>query len=348
VLIAKTICGRIEKPTKFKFQCIEHEYNGFQQWMIFGIDQGIYSTYKVGKIWKRKTINYQEYPIIMWAQWMKFEQNKSGNWLLFKTKLKRGGIWLPIKLYQPIPTDCTLKDSQLVYNHKKDLYEVRLVFSKEFKANNHKNILAIDIGEKVMATVVCGDQTGSHTKPYFFGKEIRGIRRHYSWLRKRLGERKLLKMIKKMGQNERNKVNSLLHEITKKILLLCYKHNVGYIFLGDLKDMRELAKNKGRRMRRIVSNFTYNKFREMLRYKAEWNGIQVIEVNEAYSSQNCSRCSNIGKRPYQGLFKCSVCNSEMNADYNAVKNIYKRGIDYISMLGASAYALNPSTETGSI
>lgn len=344
MLVTKTICGRIENPTNFKLQCIEHEYNGFQQWMQFGIDQGIYSTYKNSKTWGRKIIYYQEYPLSLWSQWMKLEQNKSGTWLRFKTKLKRGGIWLPIKLHQSIPNDCILKDSELTYNHKKNWYEVRLAFSKEFQANNHKNVLAIDIGEKVMATVVCGDQIGNHTKPYFYGREIRGIRRHYSWLRKRLGERKLLKIIKKVGKREHNKIDSLIHDIIKKILILCYKHNIGYIFLGDMKDIMESAKNKGRRMRRITGNFTYNKFREILRYKAEWRGIHVIEVNEAYSSQCCSRCGNIGIRPNQGLFRCHNCYSELNADYNAVKNIFKRGMDYMSMLGASAYALNTSSE----
>lgn len=347
MLVTKTICGRIENPTKFKFQCIEHEYNGFQQWIQFGIDQGIYSTYRDEKAWKRKTINYQEYSLRLSSRFTRVEQNKSGMWLLFRTKLKYGGIWLPIKLYQPIPMGCILKDSKLIYNHKKSWYEVRLIFSREFKANNHKNILAIDIGEKVMATVVCGDQIGNHTKPYFFGREIRGVRRHYSWLRKRLVKKRLLKLINR-AQNERNKVNSLLHEITKEILFLCCKHDIGYIFLGDLKDLREMAKNKGRRIRRIVNSFAYDKFREMLRYKAEWNGIQIVEVGEAYSSQYCSQCGSIGKRPHQGLFKCPICNSELNADYNAVKNILKRGIDYMSVFGASAYAQNLFPEIGSI
>lgn len=341
MLVTRTIKGRIEDPTMFKLDCIEHEYNGFQKWMIFGIDANIYSSYKAAKGFKIKNIKYHEYPLILWSKLTELKERKTKvakYWLRFRTKLKRGGIWLPIKLYQSIPKNCVLKDSLLIYNHKQNWYEVRLVFVKEFEANGHSNILAIDLGEKVMATVVCGNQK----KPVFLGREIRGIRRHYSWLRKRLGNKKLLKVIKQVGKREHNKVNSLLHEISREIICLANQHQVGFVFLGDLKGLRESTRNKGRRIRRIVRNFTYYKLTQYITYKAEAQGIQVIQVDERGTSQSCSKCGEIGKRPYQGLFKCSNCSYQINADYNGAKNIFKRGMDYMSVLGASACAHNLS------
>lgn len=346
MLVTTTIKGTIINPTNFKLNCLNHEYNGFQNWMIIGRDNGIYSSYKVGKYWQRTKIKYQEYPLLLWSKLTELKKQKTKvakYWLRFRTKLKQGGIWLPLKLYQQIPKDANLKDSFIIYNHKKDWYEVRLVFSKEFKSNSHSNILAIDLGEKAMATVVCGNQNQT-SNPIFLGKEIRGIRRHYNWLRKRLGERKLLKVVKKVGQRERNKVDSLLHEISKRIICFCNQHKTGFIFIGDLKGLRESAKNKGKRIRRIISNFTYYKLRGYIRYKAEWVGIQLIEVNEAYSSITCSRCSEIGKRLYRGLFRCVTCGYQLNADYNASRNLFKRGMDYISVSGVAASALDSSTE----
>jgi len=350
MLATKTIKGRIEKPTKFKFKCLNHEYDGFQQWMIFGIDLGIYSSYKTAKDYRIKNIKYKEYPLELWSQLTKLKKQNTKTvnyWLLFRTKLKRGGIWLPIKLYQEIPDDCKLKNSYLVYNHQKAWYDIRLIFSKEITHNGHSNLLAIDLGEKRIATVVCGNRN-KHSKPLFFGKEIRGIRRHYSWLRKRLGNKKLLKIIKKIGQHEKNKIELLLHNISKKIINFSNQNKVGIIILGNLKNIRETAKNKGKRLKRILSNFVYYKFTQILTYKAEWQGIKVIKVDESYSSKECSYCGEFGKRNYQGLFKCSNCGCQINADYNGVKNILKRGIDYMFISGAVASAHNPPTEAGSI
>ena len=349
MLVSKTVNGRIENPTKFKRQCLDFEYNGYQQWMIMGVDNGIYSTYKTVKHWKIKKIKYKEYPLIIWHKLTKIERRDTtiaNYWILFRTKKKRGGIWLPLKLYQPIPKDAKLRDSFITYNHRKSWYEVRLVFAKEYKHNGYSNLLAIDLGERVMATVVCGSQERI-SKPYFYGKEIRGIRRHYSWLRKRLGERKLLKVIKRVGHKEQNKVDSLLHVISKEIVRLANQHQIGFIFLGNLKGLRESAKGKGKRMRRIAGNFTYFKLTQYITYKAQWSGISVIQLDESYSSKTCSRCGEFGKRVNQGLFRCSNCGYQINADYNGAKNILKRGMDYMSILGVSAYALNPFAEMGS-
>ncbi len=39
----------------------------------------------------------------------------------------------------------------------------------------------------------------------------------------------------------------------------------------------------------------YGKSIEKLRYKANVNGIMVIQVNESYTSQTCSKCGTIDK-----------------------------------------------------
>ncbi len=51
---------------------------------------------------------------------------------------------------------------------------------------SHGVVLAVDIGERVIATSVALVD-GSPREPRFHGRDVRGIRRHYSWLRRRLG-----------------------------------------------------------------------------------------------------------------------------------------------------------------
>jgi putative transposase len=93
-------------------------------------------------------------------------------------------------------------------------------------------------------------------------------------------------------------------------------------------------------MNRIVGNMPYLKLTQYITYKANWEGIAVIKINERGTSHSCSRCGAKGTRPYQGLFKCKSCGYQANADFNGVSNIHKRSLDYMSNDGV---LLEPKT-----
>jgi len=65
--------------------------------------------------------------------------------------------------------------------------------------------------------------------------------------------------------------------------------------------------------------------RDYIKYKAKWDGIEVIEVSEAHTSQRCSRCGEKVKR-HRDKFKCDNCGLEIDADKNGTHNIARRGI----------------------
>ena len=55
-------------------------------------------------------------------------------------------------------------------------------------------------------------------------------------------------------------------------------------------------------------------------------GIEVRLVNPAYTSQTCCNCGERGERKEQSVFRCmnpecSEYGKEINADYNAARNI---------------------------
>ena len=68
------------------------------------------------------------------------------------------------------------------------------------------------------------------------------------------------------------------------------------------------------------------KFVQMLEYKAKLVGMTVIRVNEAYTSQQCSKCGYLARknRRSRGSFRCQRCGVQLNADYNAECNILQR------------------------
>ena len=75
----------------------------------------------------------------------------------------------------------------------------------------------------------------------------------------------------------------------------------------------------------------------MIKYKAAWKGIPVLQFKEYKTSITCNKCKEKGERPYQGLFKCTNvdCGYQANADWNAVQNILERAWEYISHAGVS-------------
>ncbi|KPV65487.1 MAG: hypothetical protein AOA65_0091 [Candidatus Bathyarchaeota archaeon BA1] len=112
---------------------------------------------------------------------------------------------------------------------------------------------SVDLGERHIATSV-EYANGVMKNPRFYDEEVRGIRRHYAWLRRRLGERKLLKAIKKVGYREKKRVNAILHKVSKDIVKGAGQSDAT-IVLGDLKGIRRRA--RGRRMNSIVASMPY-------------------------------------------------------------------------------------------
>ena len=144
---------------------------------------------------------------------------------------------------------------------------------------------------------------------------------HARALRKRLGEGKLIPVIRRIGHKERRKVNANLNNISRQIVEDA-KRAKAIIVLGDLKGIR--GRSRGRRMNRIVASMPYYKLTQMITYKAMWAGVSVAIVSEIGTSKTCHRCGEDGRRPHQGLFKCTSCGLEYNADLNGAINIAKR------------------------
>ena len=89
-------------------------------------------------------------------------------------------------------------------------------------------------------------------------------------------------------------------------------------------------------MRRIVNFMPYFKLTNFIIYKAEWEGVSVVLLNEAYTSKLCYRCGKEGKRLSQARFKCPNCGLDyFNADLNATINLAKRSSSYMGENGAS-------------
>lgn len=82
------------------------------------------------------------------------------------------------------------------------------------------------------------------------------------------------------------------------------------------------------------------RFVELLKYKGTATGCRVIEVDPAYSSQECAECQHIAvaNRRSQSEFECVACGHRANADSNAARVLYRRGMHGAEGCGGDAVA----------
>ncbi len=325
-------CG-IVKLTKFKQKVLDREYSNVQDILQLekeGLDWlPLSNEIPLHSVIRQSSIRYNTFSLR--NDVINIRQSKSFWFLKIPVHGIWGGIKVPIKPHRPFPKNSRLRESKLVKKNGK--YIAMLCFEFDApKKRIYSSILAVDFGERVTATSVIL-QNNNVMKAKFFGREIRGIRRHYNWLRKRLQERGLNKVVTRIGNKEGRCVNDILHKVSKEIVSLADSAD-SCIVLGDLKGIRQRA--RGRRFNRIVSSMPYFKLGQMIEYKAEMLGITVVKTNEAYTSKLCHICNNEGRRRTQGQFICPVC-GEYNADINGAINIAKkfhRFLSYMLLNGA--------------
>jgi len=243
-------------------------------------------------------------------------------------------IWLPLRIgkqAEAVLFASRLRDSKLVLGHNGRLW-MHFTVTREVTPIQPQAVLTVDLGEKRLAATVLLTKEGFE-EPRFYGKQARGIRRHYAWLRKRLGERKLLRVIRRVKNTERRKINTLCHQISHAIVQQAKERNAA-IVLGDLKGIRR--RTRGRRMNRIVSNMPYFMLTQQIRYKAAWEGIAVYTVSERNTSKVCHRCGSTDtSRVAQSILECGSCGLVYNADLNGAMNIAERLRDQWLRSGAT-------------
>jgi putative transposase len=308
------------------------EYDNLQHYLQTRENKGLYSANKqqADRFYK-KIKKGKQYPISVRNDLLRIEHNPNTiaeYWCRIPVKAAKGGIWLGIKPYEPISGDAKICESKL---YKRDNnWFLNLVIEKDIhEKNEYQNVIAIDMGIRHIAASV----ELASGKTFFYGEDLNRVRGHYFWLRKKLGMKKAIDTIKKIGQRERRTTNGIIHRISRDIVNKAVEANA-IIVLGNIKYLRrEKQKQYRRRMARLLSSFPYYKLMQYMKYKAAFAGIKVIEVSEAWTSQTCTKCHQRGARKTQGLFECSHCKIQENADRNAAFNIAKRGLGYMSKLG---------------
>jgi len=350
VQVQKVIKAKIVGLTNIKRQILDHEYEGLQRFLRGDSGVELYSANKQqAKRFYRVVKPEQEYPLSIRKDLIRVEHRNtklSRYWVRIPVKLRRGGIWVAVKPHCEIAEDLEICESKLLKRNGE--YFLHLVVKREVELKtSYSSVLAIDMGIRHAA---CSVDTRSG-ETHFYGRELRKARGHYFHLRRNLGREKLLKVVKRIGDKEGRTTNDQLHKIAKAIVDEAERTNA-IIAIGNPKGIRKSG--KGRRFNRKLNSWPFWKLRQYITCKANWRGIRVVEVNEAYTSKHCSRCGQIGVRSgnHHGLFECPRCGLKENADRNGAFNIGRRALGQVSEAGAvvsqPVTGALPSSELGSV
>ena len=153
---------------------------------------------------------------------------------------------------------------------------------------------------------------------------------------KRSTKRNCRKLSKRLSGKERTTANLINHTVSKSIVASAKEQGKG-ISIEDLTNIRFTSKRRNKKFRTKLGKWNFADLRAKLEYKALLNGVKLVVVNPAYTSQTCYECKHIGKRTNK-VFKCTNTNCKVDiidADYNASK--------VISLLGQTVNSAEKST-----
>ena len=248
--------------------------------------------------------------------------------------------------------------SKLIYNKKKRQWFLNLSYS--FGAKNHNldkdKILGMNLGINypVVASV-----NGDYKRFSVQGGEVDAFRakitaRKYSLSKQRPvcgdgsvghGYNTRMKPILKIEDIIARFRDTYNHKISRSIVDYAIKNGCGTIQLENLKaiadtqmdkaekdkDAKKISEGQFKARNAYLRNWSYYDLQQKIENKAKENGIEVIYINPAYTSQRCNKCGAIHaeSRPTNTKYKCIECGYEENADYNASQNIAIKDIDKI-------------------
>jgi IS605 OrfB family transposase len=129
-------------------------------------------------------------------------------------------------------------------------------------------------------------------------------------------------MLKRLGRKCSHRTRTFAQTAAKQLVAFAPQHAV-LVFEALSIPQPEKGMVRGKATRRRLSQRQRQLIRQAAKNKAQEIGMAVAEVNPAYTSQTCGRCSLRGIRR-RHTFTCPSCGHSAHADVNAAVNIRNR------------------------
>ena len=203
---------------------------------------------------------------------------------------------------------------RIVYKGNKIV--VQIVYEvAEPEYTDNGNVMGVDLGIKCPAVSYISD---SSVKFYGNSRNNKYMRRHYKYLRKKLGKAKKPDAIKRINNKEQRIMKDIDHKISHDIVETAVVHNVKVIKLERLANIRSTTRTS-RKNNPSLHTWSFYRLAQFIEYKARLAGIKVEYVNPAYTSQRCPVCGNVHHANDRN-YTCS-CGFHIHRDLLGAMNI---------------------------
>ena len=237
---------------------------------------------------------------------------------------------------------------------KKDYIQVNFIYKqseKELKPDNHK-YLAIDLGVDNLATC-----TSNVMQSFIIdGKKVKHINQFYNKKTSEVKSELKIKNNKDYSHRTRqltlkrnNKIDDYFHKTSRYIINQAVSNDIRTIIVGHNKNWKQEVKIGSMNNQKFVM-IPFDKLIHQLKYKGKLEGINVIEIEEGYTSK-CSFFDDesiekhdeyMGKRVKRGLFqsKNGLVNADVNGSFNIMRKYLKCNCDAVRPADAG-FVYNP-------
>lgn len=212
------------------------------------------------------------------------------------------------------------------------------------------NVIGVDFGRRDIAVTSNGDK--------WDGKQVTDIRDRYTKARASLQQkatkgtrstrRRARQILQRLSGRERRFQSWLNHQISYRIIRAAIS-TASIVAIENLTGIRERTNKQPRNKveRRRSNSWSFYQLRYFLEYKGIKEGVEVIAVPPAYTSQTCHQCLHIGLRSDK-RFRCGNCKWHGDADLNGAKMISLLW-QSVSLPGGSGYlCCNLSTDSSGL
>jgi putative transposase len=221
---------------------------------------------------------------------------------------------------------------------KLDHYVIEVVYSVEKPlSSSGKYVAGVDLGLNNLMAI-----TSNHPgmRPLLInGRPLKSINQFFNKRVAKAQSIEATRQIKKLNSKRDKRIDNYLHTSTRRVIHWCQLNDIGQLIIGNNSGWKQHI-NIGKKNNQEFTKIPHAKLINLLTYKAQLAGVEVILVEESYTSKasaldsdnlpSFNKKSDIkpvfsGKRVKRGLYKTNTGRT-INADTNGSLNIARKVI----------------------
>lgn len=305
------------KEEKQENEWLTNTYSQCLQMSIRNLDNAFTKFFREKKGFPKFKSKHKSRSSCQFPQHVKIDFKKS------KIKLPKIG-WINLKLSR---TFCGKMKTVTVYKTSTGKYFVSILV--ETKGNTSikpkiqdENSISIDLGIKYFIIDSKGNKIDNpkHLKKSLDRLKIlqkRASKKNKGGLRRR----KLMKKVARLHEKIKNQRHDFLHQVSTKLI----SENQTIV----LENLNVSGMIRNHCLAQSIQDCSWSTFVNYLRYKAEWYGINIIQIGRFEpSSKTCSSCGTVKQdlTLKDREWTCLECGTTHDRDINAAINIKKFGL----------------------